>query len=169
MPTSTLCDFDCSTGARSGTFVCVCQREREKTSDNLQIGSLVTRVFCRSCASPSEHGRLRGTTCLKHNFLPDFIDYFRNFFFSSVCLNLNPPRAARADTDTHLQLNTHALPHNTDGLRDASTIKQIHLKSLAVISRKKPAAGSRCSPRRSDCSAPCHPSWGHSGCDRALS
>lgn len=51
-------------------------------------------------------------------------------------------------------------PTHTDGLRDASTIKLIHLKSPTVTSRWKPAAGSRCSLRHVDSSALCRASQG---------
>lgn len=54
-----------------------------------------------------------------------------------------------------------ALPHtHTDGLRDASTIKLIHLKSLTVTSRRKPAAGCCCSLKRADSTALCRASRG---------
>lgn len=62
-------------------------------------------------------------------------------------------RTCSTDRDRHALAAQTRPPTLTDGLRDASTIKLIHLESLTVTSRRKPAAGSRCSLRRADSSA----------------
>lgn len=112
--------------------MCVCVAERKLYI--IASFGVWSHIFVRSVEVARICVSTRGCAFSQDNFLVDFTDY--SFDLSSEAIHSSSKLKDRCITDRarHAFEAQTRPPTLTDGLRDASTIKLIHLKSLTVTS-----------------------------------